>query len=84
MTVPDVRRETAEVLHRTLQALVTEAPGSLGYDHNRRVQAWTDAKKLNALREQWIKSGWHQETAVKEQIEHWYRLLAAVYEPSAE
>lgn len=83
MTVPDVRMETAAVLHRALQALVTEPPGALSHNQNQRIQAWTNVKELYAMRKQWLKNGWYEEKTAKEQIEHWYRLLAAIYEPGS-
>lgn len=81
--MPDVRTEAAAVLHRALQALVTEPPGGLSHDTNLRLQVWANVKELNAMRNQWIKSGWHEEKSVRDQIEHWYKLMAAIYEPGS-
>jgi len=82
MTLPDLRTETSTALHRALHALVTEPP-TTNYNHNQCLKTWATAKELYALRASWAKDGWLEERTVKDQIEHWYKLLAAAFEPQA-
>jgi hypothetical protein len=83
MSVPDVRRDTMRVLQESLAALVNEPPGFSTAEKRHHEFAWKQVKDLYELRRRWLKDGYGEGNAVKDKIEHHYRLLAAIYEPHA-